>query len=116
MLVTHFHLDHCAAVPYVTSKTPFKVCCAQGFTMMTLTFMASQPFLGVPDTACQHAGEHELLHASQSPMLHAMMPDNGTQSSSAEMGDAAAFLLSALARLAPVWMSKAKNELQNLLF
>ncbi len=25
MLVTHFHLDHCAAVPYVTSHTPFKV-------------------------------------------------------------------------------------------
>ena len=25
MLVTHFHLDHCAAVPYVTGKTPFKV-------------------------------------------------------------------------------------------
>ncbi|KAK9862033.1 hypothetical protein WJX84_006221, partial [Apatococcus fuscideae] len=24
MLVTHFHLDHCAAVPYVTGKTPFK--------------------------------------------------------------------------------------------
>ena len=25
MLVTHFHLDHCAAVPYVTAQTPFKV-------------------------------------------------------------------------------------------
>ena len=24
MLVTHFHLDHCAAVPYVTAQTPFK--------------------------------------------------------------------------------------------
>ena len=34
MLVTHFHLDHCAAVPYVTGHTNFKVqslqslCCA----------------------------------------------------------------------------------------
>lgn len=34
MLVTHFHLDHCAAVPYVVGKTVFKVggairmCCA----------------------------------------------------------------------------------------
>ena len=27
MLVTHFHLDHCAAVPYVTAQTPFKVRC-----------------------------------------------------------------------------------------
>lgn len=25
MLVTHFHLDHCAAVPYVCAHTPFKV-------------------------------------------------------------------------------------------
>jgi cleavage and polyadenylation specificity factor subunit 3 len=25
MLVTHFHLDHCAAVPYVVGKTVFKV-------------------------------------------------------------------------------------------
>ena len=25
MLVTHFHLDHCAAVPYVVGKTNFKV-------------------------------------------------------------------------------------------
>ena len=24
MLVTHFHLDHCAAVPYVTAHTPFR--------------------------------------------------------------------------------------------
>lgn len=24
MLVTHFHLDHCAAVPYVVGKTNFK--------------------------------------------------------------------------------------------
>lgn len=24
MLVTHFHLDHCAAVPYVTGHTPFR--------------------------------------------------------------------------------------------
>ena len=24
MLVTHFHLDHCAAVPYVVGKTVFK--------------------------------------------------------------------------------------------
>ena len=25
MLVTHFHLDHCAAVPYVVGHTSFKV-------------------------------------------------------------------------------------------
>jgi Cft2 family RNA processing exonuclease len=25
MLVTHFHLDHCAAVPYVCGHTTFKV-------------------------------------------------------------------------------------------
>ena len=25
MLVTHFHLDHVAAVPYVATKTTFKV-------------------------------------------------------------------------------------------
>ena len=25
LLVTHFHLDHCAAVPYVTGRTNFKV-------------------------------------------------------------------------------------------
>ena len=25
MLVTHFHLDHCAAVPWVVAKTKFKV-------------------------------------------------------------------------------------------
>ena len=25
MLVTHFHLDHCAAVPFVSAKTPFRV-------------------------------------------------------------------------------------------
>lgn len=25
MLITHFHLDHCAAVPYVTAHTNFKV-------------------------------------------------------------------------------------------
>ena len=25
MLITHFHLDHCAAVPYVTGHTNFKV-------------------------------------------------------------------------------------------
>ena len=25
MLVTHFHLDHCAAVPYVVGRTNFKV-------------------------------------------------------------------------------------------
>lgn len=24
-LITHFHLDHCAAVPYLLSKTRFKV-------------------------------------------------------------------------------------------
>ncbi len=24
MLVTHFHLDHCAAVPYVTGHTSFR--------------------------------------------------------------------------------------------
>lgn len=24
-LITHFHLDHCAAVPYLLSKTSFKV-------------------------------------------------------------------------------------------
>lgn len=24
MLITHFHLDHCAAVPYVVGKTNFK--------------------------------------------------------------------------------------------
>lgn len=26
-LITHFHLDHCAAVPYLIGKTNFKVCC-----------------------------------------------------------------------------------------
>jgi len=26
MLITHFHLDHCAAVPYVVGNTTFKVC------------------------------------------------------------------------------------------
>jgi cleavage and polyadenylation specificity factor subunit 3 len=26
MLVTHFHLDHCAAVPYVVGNTTFKAC------------------------------------------------------------------------------------------
>lgn len=26
MLVTHFHLDHCAAVPYVVGRTNFKAC------------------------------------------------------------------------------------------
>ena len=26
MLITHFHLDHCAAVPYVVGNTNFKVC------------------------------------------------------------------------------------------
>ena len=25
LLVTHFHLDHCAAVPYVVGRTNFKV-------------------------------------------------------------------------------------------
>ena len=25
MLITHFHLDHIAAAPYVATKTPFKV-------------------------------------------------------------------------------------------
>ena len=25
MLVTHFHLDHCAAMPFVTAKTAFRV-------------------------------------------------------------------------------------------
>jgi Cft2 family RNA processing exonuclease len=25
-LITHFHLDHCAAVPYLLSKTRFKAC------------------------------------------------------------------------------------------
>ena len=25
MLITHFHLDHCAAVPYVVGNTNFKV-------------------------------------------------------------------------------------------
>ena len=25
MLVTHFHLDHCAAMPFVTAKTSFRV-------------------------------------------------------------------------------------------
>jgi len=25
LLITHFHLDHCAAVPYVTGHTNFKV-------------------------------------------------------------------------------------------
>ena len=25
LLVTHFHLDHCAAVPYIIGKTVFKV-------------------------------------------------------------------------------------------
>ena len=25
LLVTHFHLDHCAAVPYVVGRTKFKV-------------------------------------------------------------------------------------------
>ena len=28
LLVTHFHLDHCAAVPYVVGRTNFKVGCA----------------------------------------------------------------------------------------
>jgi glyoxylase-like metal-dependent hydrolase (beta-lactamase superfamily II) len=23
-LITHFHLDHCAAVPYLANRTPFK--------------------------------------------------------------------------------------------
>lgn len=26
MLITHFHLDHCAAVPYVVGNTTFKAC------------------------------------------------------------------------------------------
>jgi Cft2 family RNA processing exonuclease len=26
MLITHFHLDHVAAMPYVVTKTDFKVC------------------------------------------------------------------------------------------
>ncbi len=25
-LITHFHLDHCAAVPYLVGRTNFKVC------------------------------------------------------------------------------------------
>jgi glyoxylase-like metal-dependent hydrolase (beta-lactamase superfamily II) len=32
MLVTHFHLDHVAAVPYVATKTTFKVCRHHCFT------------------------------------------------------------------------------------
>lgn len=29
-LITHFHLDHCAAVPYLLSKTKFRVGHASG--------------------------------------------------------------------------------------
>ena len=25
-LITHFHLDHCAAVPYLLNRTKFRVC------------------------------------------------------------------------------------------
>ena len=36
MLVTHFHLDHCAAVPYVVGKTNFKA-----IPRLLLTFWAA---------------------------------------------------------------------------
>lgn len=32
IVVTHFHLDHCAALPYVVAHTTFKVCCVHGRT------------------------------------------------------------------------------------
>lgn len=31
MLITHFHLDHCAAVPYVVGNTTFKACLVHTF-------------------------------------------------------------------------------------
>ncbi len=40
MLVTHFHLDHCAAVPYVVGKTVFKV------TGLVRKMSACLPILG----------------------------------------------------------------------
>lgn len=39
MLVTHFHLDHCAAVPYVVGRTNFKV----GGTAFFLLVMPVRP-------------------------------------------------------------------------
>ena len=39
MLVTHFHLDHCAAVPYVVGRTNFKV----GRTACSLLVMPVRP-------------------------------------------------------------------------
>jgi len=43
MLVTHFHLDHCAAVPYVVGRTNFKVSISR-FQCLTLK--------RVGDTSC----------------------------------------------------------------
>ncbi len=38
-LITHFHLDHCAAVPYLLSKTRFKV--SAGRSIVGPSFLAA---------------------------------------------------------------------------
>ena len=47
MLVTHFHLDHVAAVPYVATKTTFKVGAAAALLLLRVYMQA-----GLGDDAC----------------------------------------------------------------
>jgi cleavage and polyadenylation specificity factor subunit 3 len=48
-LITHFHLDHCAAVPYLIGKTNFKV----GPRLAVCTPSPFSPCHRTPSTACR---------------------------------------------------------------
>jgi glyoxylase-like metal-dependent hydrolase (beta-lactamase superfamily II) len=59
-LITHFHLDHCAAVPYLLSKTKFKVgsggpsdapscpCCNRAWSSHSVSTRISHPCTSLP--------------------------------------------------------------------
>ena len=41
-LITHFHMDHCAAVPYLACKTKFKVWCTYSPAGLTHAVMQDE--------------------------------------------------------------------------
>lgn len=64
-LITHFHLDHCAAVPYLACKTRFKV-------KVKKTNAAELPL--VCQLYCLSLHDSELTHAAMQPILPVLQP------------------------------------------
>ena len=67
ILITHFHIDHCAALPYFTEKTNFKVgCLAESYSCFMFIIRSRWKRSGLIDGffvwLCSGKGIHDTCH------------------------------------------------------